>query len=115
MGRTFRIMIITGIFFLIGFTPVLADSLEGIYVFPNPCRVSQGNNQMVFTNLPSEVELEIYTLDGQQVREVYENDSSGEISWDLRNQDGEIVASGVYFYLLRSGDDYRVGKLIILR
>ena len=69
------------------------------------------------------VTLTIYDLNGQVVRTidvghqiaaVYENRSKA-IYWDGRNQVGEMVASGVYFYHLSAGDYSATRKMLILK
>ena len=69
------------------------------------------------------VTLIIYDLNGQvvrtlelghQVAAVYENRSKA-IYWDGRNQVGEWVASGVYFYHLSAGDYSATRKMLILK
>ena len=69
------------------------------------------------------VTLTIYDLNGQILRTIdvghqtaafYENRSQA-IYWDGRNQVGEQVASGVYFYHLSAGDYSATRKMIILK
>ena len=69
------------------------------------------------------VTLTIYDLNGQSVRTldvghqtaaVYENRSKA-IYWDGRNEIGEQVASGVYFYHLSAGDYSATRKMVILK
>ncbi len=69
------------------------------------------------------VTLTIYDQDGQVVRTlevghqsaaVYENRSKA-IYWDGRNQVGEQVASGVYFYHLSTGNYSATRKMLILK
>ena len=69
------------------------------------------------------VTLTIYDLNGQSVRTldvghqtaaVYENRSKA-IYWDGRNEIGEPVASGVYFYHLSVGDYSATRKMVILK
>ena len=69
------------------------------------------------------VTLTIYDLNGQVVRAldighrtaaVYENRSTA-IYWDGRNEAGETVASGVYFYHLAAGDYSATRKMLILK
>ena len=38
----------------------------------------------------------------------------GEEDWDVRNRDGRLTASGVYFYHIESGDRRRVGRMTIV-
>ena len=57
----------------------------------------------------------VRTLDvGHQTAAVYENRSKA-IYWDGRNQVGETVASGVYFYHLSAGDYSATRKMVILK
>ena len=69
------------------------------------------------------VTLTIYDTSGQVVRileighriaAVYERRSKA-IYWDGRNESGEQVASGVYFYQLQAGDYSQTRKLVILK
>ena len=57
----------------------------------------------------------VRTLDvGHQIAAVYENRSKA-VYWDGKNQLGEPVASGVYFYHLRAGDYSATRKMVILK
>ena len=57
----------------------------------------------------------VRTLDvGHQIASVYENRSRA-IYWDGRNDVGEQVASGVYFYHLFAGDYSATRKMLILK
>ena len=57
----------------------------------------------------------VRTLDvGHRIAAVYENRSKA-IYWDGRNQVGEGVASGVYFYHLSAGDYSAIQKMVILK
>ena len=57
----------------------------------------------------------VRTLDvGHQIASVYENRSRA-IYWDGRNQVGEQVASGVYFYHLSAGNYSATRKMLILK
>ena len=69
------------------------------------------------------VTLTIYDLNGQVVRTIdvghqtaafYESRSQA-IHWDGRNEIGEQVASGVYFYHLSAGDYSATRKMLILK
>ena len=69
------------------------------------------------------VTLTIYDLSGGVVRRIdvghriasaYENQSKA-VYWDGRNDVGERVASGVYFYVLTAGDYSATRKMVILK
>ena len=70
---------------------------------------------------PAEVSIYIHAADGKLVRTlalgelpagVYQHKSRSAY-WDGRNEFGEFVASGVYFYTLTAGDFTATGKMFI--
>lgn len=66
----------------------------------------------------SQVVLEIYSTLGQRVRTLFNGvQSTGEYAliWDGTNDNGGHVASGVYFYRLRTGEYNAVRKLVMIR
>lgn len=72
---------------------------------------------------PAEVTLTIYAIDGKVVRQLalghqaagYYQARSRAAYWDGRNDVGEQVASGVYFYTLTAGDFHATAKMIITK
>ena len=73
--------------------------------------------------VPAEVTLTIYDMKGQLVRRLavghqaagmYQNRSRAAY-WDGRNQFGESVASGLYFYTLTAGEFSATRKMLILK
>ena len=57
----------------------------------------------------------IRTLEvGHRIASAYENRSKA-IYWDGRNDVGERVASGVYFYTLTAGEYSATQKMVILK
>lgn len=96
---------------------VQKDSLHEIIVYPNPARPSKNaaNKMITFSNLTQDVRLQIFSLSGRLVREV--NSIQSSYDWDLSNDAGEQVQSGVYFYLATdngSGNKAK-GKIAIIR
>ena len=71
----------------------------------------------------SDVLFSIYDINGALVRELdlghqragYYTDRSRAAHWDGRNEWGEPVASGVYFYQLRAGDYLKLRKMVIIK
>ncbi|HIL11135.1 MAG TPA: DUF2330 domain-containing protein, partial [Candidatus Latescibacteria bacterium] len=66
----------------------------------------------------ADVALHIYNLQGQKVRTLAEGPVIAgyrEITWDGRDQNGRIVASGVYLYRLKIGSIDLTRKLLFLR
>ena len=73
--------------------PALAE--EEIYVYPNPLRLGEGiknfeGEKVVFTNLPPESMIQIFTPAGDKVIELLpEQQVGGNMHWDTRNSEGE--------------------------
>lgn len=65
-----------------------------------------------------QVRLEVFNLLGQKIKTlVDEHQTVGnrEVSWDGRNQAGDQVASGVYFYKLNAEDFTQTKKMVLIR
>jgi hypothetical protein len=73
-----------------------------INVFPNPYygvnteEINKYNRFVTFTHLPQEALIRIYNLAGVQVREIRKNSASQFERWDLANESGLPVGSGLY-------------------
>ena len=89
---------------------VAKTALDDIRVVPNPYYAysayerSQLSNVVKLTNLPQQCKVSIYTLNGHLVRSFNKNSDAPDQNWDLRNQAGVPVASGVYVIHIDAGD-----------
>ena len=71
----------------------------------------------------SEVTLRIYDATGQLVRTLALGHQEADFytsrdraaHWDGRNQSGESVASGVYFYHLQAGNQHAMRRMLVLK
>jgi hypothetical protein len=84
-----------------------AVDLEAVKVAPNPCRIA---GRLRFINLPARAEIRVYTLAGKLVRTLHHTDGTGEEEWDLRNEQGAVLASGIYVYYIESYKREENGK-----
>ncbi|MCK4224900.1 MAG: right-handed parallel beta-helix repeat-containing protein [candidate division Zixibacteria bacterium] len=65
-----------------------------------------------------EVQITIYNILGQKVRTlVDEHQDAGykRVKWDSRNERGEEIASGIYFYKIQAGEFTQSKKMVILK
>ena len=66
-----------------------------------------------------EVELKIYTVGGQLVKtivdKVVESVDTYEKIWDGRDEEGNLVPSGIYIVYLKVGDTVKIEKIIVIR
>ncbi len=116
-----------GIFALFG---QLDNSVKDAHAFPVPFRPNGPNagigmgktgteaDGIIFTNVPDIGNIEIYTIDGRLVKDmdiasnVFDTDK---VNWDVKNDSGQKVASGVYIWRVVSGSNSKTGKLMIIR
>ncbi len=86
-----------------------------VLVYPNPFNPDFQRAHIVLPKDNSGMvrKLRIYSLDGQEVREV---GGSGSVAyWDGKNNDGEICATGLYFYYLDTTLCSEKGKITLIR
>lgn len=83
--------------------PELAKKdVEKINVFPNPyygsseLEPNRFTHFVTFNHLPRHAIFRIFTLNGILVRKLEKNDASQFFRWDLKNENGLPVASGLY-------------------
>ncbi len=84
--------------------------------YPNPFNPST----TIRFNLPESerISLRIYNSSGALIRTLLDvslNAGTHEISWDARNQFGQAVAAGVYFYTMETASFQATEKMILLR
>ena len=89
----------------------LADAdLQQIRVVPNPFIAANeitrglGRQRILFTNLPPQATIRIYTISGNLVRILEHGDGSGTTEWDVRTRFDLLVASGNYYYHVTTPD-----------
>ena len=59
-------------------------------------RANQLDNRVKITNLPQVATIKIFTVSGTLVRELKKDDAVTSIDWDLKNDFGIPIASGMY-------------------
>jgi hypothetical protein len=81
---------------------VAKDAMELINAVPNPYygysayETNQLDNRVKFTNLPQRATISIFTVSGTLVRMIKKDDSVTSVDWDLKNDYGIPIASGLY-------------------
>jgi hypothetical protein len=104
-----------------GETMVAEDALDKILAVPNPYyarsdyEASQLQNIVKITNLPQKCTISIFTLNGYLVRSYKKDSDQPDQNWDLKNQSGVPVASGVYIIHVDAGDlGEKIVKLFVV-
>jgi hypothetical protein len=90
--------------------------LEQVNVVPNPYYGASGyetgqvDNRVKITNLPKECTISIYTINGNLIRQIQKDNQDPAIEWDLKNNYGIPIASGMYIIHIDAGD---VGEKVL--
>lgn len=102
--------------------PVETAMLEEVEVVPNPYIVRSGfaetetDRRLRFIRLPRKCRIAIFTITGELVDDfVHEDPYDGNAWWDLRTKSGELVAPGLYIYVVESEGKEQIGKFAVVR
>jgi len=94
--------------------PPFASDLSRVKAYPNPYRGDK-HSQVIFDNLTADVKIKIYTLGGEVVREIKEQEGD-KAYWDMKNKQGETVSSGIYvYYITNPKGEEKKGEIAIIK
>lgn len=84
--------------------------------YPNPFNLQ---TEIVYS-LPTDsyVKLTIYNIQGQKVRQLvdeYQSAGTKEVIWNGRDETGNGVASGIYFYRIQAGPNTETNCMVLLK
>ena len=67
--------------------------------------------------MPNTCTISIYTITGEFVQKIdHSNLYRGDVFWDLKNGQGEVVAPGLYIYVVEaSSGEKHIGKFAVVR
>lgn len=115
---------------LISMTMDAGTDLKTVFAVPNPYRTGTSaatspyyhnfpDMSIRFFNVPMEAQIKIFTVAGDLVWETVHSSldgSDGMVSWDVKNQAGEDVCSGVYMFRCERNDGEAVyGRIVVIR
>lgn len=95
--------------------------IDDVSVYPNPyygfheLEGSRATKYVSFNHLPETATIKVYTLGGTMVRQIEKDDTGQFAQWDLNNQYGYPVASGIYIVHVSSGEHEKILKLALVR
>jgi len=98
------------------------NDLTRVHTVPDPYYVTSQFEQTTdtkivkFVNLPADCIIRIYSSSGVLVDLIEHHSATfgGAEDWNVRNRNNQVVASGVYFFHVESGDARRVGRFTIV-
>jgi len=114
-------------FEILGFTDTSSDVEDGL-VQNRPGRVFLGQNvpnpfnpeTIIPYGLPgaARVDLSVYNIQGQRVRQLVDGMVPAGVhqaSWNGRDENGQAVSSGIYFYRLKAGEYVETRRMTLIK
>ncbi len=92
-----------------------AQNAQDFYVYPNPFVSGAGAMAITFANLLQNTKVQILSEHGKVIKTMNKIDSNGDLDWDLTNDSGDTVGSGVYLYRISGTEHERFGKIAVVR
>jgi M6 family metalloprotease-like protein len=84
-------------------------------VYPNPFIPFMHHTGLTFDNLAAGARIKIFNKAGELVREVSDSGGTGKINWDGTNDNGSMVASGVYIAYIQGSAGTTSLKFAIIK
>jgi hypothetical protein len=98
-------------------TPIVASSLL-LGANPNPFTTNSSTTIRFSTSKDMNTNISIYNLKGQLVRTLANGQmtvGAHQLNWDGKNDQGQFVTAGVYFYRMQTSDYLSTRKLILIK
>ena len=86
------------------------------YIVANVYETNQYGKRLMFTHLPNECKISIFTVSGDHVADVYHNDVTGYQFWDMRTVNSQYIAYGLYVYVVSiPNGQKKVGRFLVIK
>ena len=97
------------------FITLVSADFSGLRVFPNPWRSDKNTGlPITFDHLPLGSTVKIFTVSGHWVKTL--TPVVDTVPWDLTNDSGDKVASGLYVYLITTDQGQKkTGQLAVIK
>ena len=97
-----------------------SEQTEKVSVYPVPYKPNSsgryGGDGIYFEGVDEGTNIKIFNVAGEKVFETTVDDSDTTFIWKAKNEAGNNIASGVYFYYIKTSEGKKVkGKLAIER
>ncbi len=96
-----------------GIIPPSVATPSETFPYPNPAHIAAGDTvTFSLSNAlgSQDIEIKIFTVAGERVRTL-----SRTTTWDGKNEDGKLVASGLYFFYVKTAAGDAKGKVSIIK
>ena len=93
--------------------------LESFFLYSNyPNPFNPVTNIKYYLNISGNAELSIYNIKGQKIRTLikeYQTPGNYNLIWDAKNENGNQVSTGTYFYKLKIDNEIHVKRMILIK
>ncbi|MBS3740749.1 MAG: T9SS type A sorting domain-containing protein [Candidatus Cloacimonetes bacterium] len=86
--------------------------------YPNPFTVQETMNIEFALAQPQNIEISVYNILGQKVKNItekYFSQGNYTVKWNGKNKDAQKVSSGIYFYKIKTDNSSFVRKMLLIR
>ena len=92
------------------------ETFSDIYVYPNPMVLSSSSNNLIIDGLIEDSQIRIFDISGNLISE-FSSIGGKTTTWNCRNLDGRLVASGIYIVVAFDSEVNEIGhaKIAVLR
>ncbi len=99
------------------YTDKYIETLDNVIIAPNPFRPNKDNiDYVMFYNLPAQFEIKVYSIGGGEVFHTTANSIAGCWQWNVKNNDGKMLKSGVYIiYIEDTKGAQKILNLVVIR
>jgi hypothetical protein len=88
--------------------------VPGIVVYPNPFNPDTAvNGTLKIQGVPPGATVNLYTVSGELVHR--ETATGALIEWDGKTLNGRVVATGIYYYVVRQGNETLAEGVLVIR
>ncbi len=85
-----------------------------VVIYPNPFNPHKNLN-VTIKYYPADATATVYNLSGELVTSLVYDSFSGKTTWDGKNSGGNMVASGIYFVLIKTNTKSATGKIAVIK
>jgi hypothetical protein len=85
-----------------------------VRVFPQPLKLSHSQLFLQFENLPENATIFIFNSQGKHVITLNTPEDRRRLIWNLKNEQGHQVGSGIYLFYVKSSTLEQQGKFVVI-
>ncbi len=98
---------------------IITSTQRSVTVYPNPCIIDRTNNLIFALPSTKDISAKLYLYNsGMELVGSYDkeiNPADPKINWNLIDNSGGVVSSGIYFYVISLNHQEYIGKFAVIK